>query len=97
MDSAEADLRDLVLMPFYNYVCGSCDHRFEEFLPMKNRGKPCRNSCPSCGERSIKQYVPSAPVAIDPVRLGVRRPDAGFREVISKIRGAHPRAKMKEY
>lgn len=84
-------------MPFYNYLCRKCDHRFEEFLPMKERSKPCKSGCPSCGEKAIEQYVASAPVAIDPVRLGVRRPDHGFREVISKIRKAHPRAKMKDY
>jgi hypothetical protein len=36
-------------------------------------------------------------VLIDPVRLGIRRPDSGFKEVISKIKAAHPRSKMKDY
>jgi hypothetical protein len=34
---------------------------------------------------------------IDPVRLGVRRPDSGFKEVISKIKSAHPRSRMRDY
>jgi hypothetical protein len=34
---------------------------------------------------------------IDPVRLGIRKPDSGFKEVISKIKAAHPRHGMRDY
>jgi len=34
---------------------------------------------------------------IDPVRLGIRKPDSGFKEVISKIKSAHPRHGMRDY
>lgn len=84
-------------MPNYDYRCGACDHRFEDFLPMKNRKKPCKAPCPACGEMKVEQTIVSAPVLIDPVRLGIRRPDGGFKEVISKIKAAHPRSKMKDY
>lgn len=84
-------------MPNYDYRCGACDHRFEEFRSIKDRKKPCKAPCPSCGEKAVEQFIASAPVLIDPVRLGVRRPDSGFKEVISKIKAAHPRSKMKDY
>jgi putative FmdB family regulatory protein len=84
-------------MPNYDYRCKVCDHRFEEFQLIKDRKKPCKSPCPSCGEKMVEQFVSSAPVLIDPVRLGVRRPDSGFKEVISKIKAAHPRSGMKDY
>lgn len=84
-------------MPNYDYICRDCEHRFEDFLPMKDRKKPCKAACPACGKKAVEQTVTTAPVLIDPVRLGVRRPDSGFREVISKIKAAHPRSRMKDY
>jgi putative FmdB family regulatory protein len=84
-------------MPNYDYMCGGCNHSFEEFLLMKDRKKPCKKPCPKCGKKEIKQYIASAPVVIDPVRLGITRPDSGFKEVISKIKKAHPRHGMRDY
>jgi putative FmdB family regulatory protein len=84
-------------MPNYDYMCMACKHTFEEFLKMKDNDKPCKKPCPKCGEKKVEQYIPSAPPVIDPVRLGVRKPDSGFREVMSKIKAAHPRAKLKDY
>lgn len=84
-------------MPNYDYMCRACDHRFEEFLLMKDRDKPCKKGCPKCGKKKVEQYIPSAPPVIDPVRLGIRRPDGGFKEVMSKIKAAHPRHGMRDY
>lgn len=52
-------------MPNYDYMCGGCNHSFEEFLLMKDRKKPCKKPCPKCGKKEIKQYIASAPVVID--------------------------------
>ena len=84
-------------MPNYDYRCETCDHTFEEFHPIRDREKPCKLPCPACGGGPISQFIASAPALIDPVRLGVRRPDSGFKEVISKIKSAHPRSRMKDY
>lgn len=84
-------------MPFYDYMCKACDHRFEVFLKMDDRNKPCKSACPKCKKKQVKQYIPSSPSVIDPVRLGIRRPDAGFKEVVSKIKKAHPRHTMRDY
>ena len=84
-------------MPFYDYLCHSCGHAFEEMLPMAKRNGPCRKPCPSCGLSKVKQHLPSAPSACDPVRVGRRKPDGGFREVISKIKAKHPRNNIPDY
>ena len=36
-------------------------------------------------------YIAGAPTIGDSVRLGRQKPDQGFREVLSKIKQAHPR------
>lgn len=40
------------------------------------------------------ESVMSAPILIDPVRLGVRKPDAGFKEVLQKIHEKTPRSRL---
>lgn len=40
------------------------------------------------------ESVMSAPTLIDPVRLGVRKPDAGFKEVLQKIHEKTPRSRL---
>ena len=84
-------------MPNYDYICKACSHTFEEFLKIKDHEKPCKKPCPKCGEKKVEQYIASAPPIIDPVRLGIRKPDSGFKEVISKIKQAHPRHGMRDY
>lgn len=85
-------------MPFYDYRCKECEHTFEEFFRMAERSKPCKQPCPKCGKKKcVEQYIASAPAVCDPVRVGVRKPDSGFREVISKIKKAHPRNTMRDY
>ena len=39
----------------------------------------------------------SAPSIGDPVRLGIRKPDAGFREVLQKAKAAHPLGKINTF
>jgi len=84
-------------MPNYDYICQDCKHTFEEFLSIKDHDKPCKKPCPKCGKKKVEQYIPSAPPVIDPVRLGIRKPDSGFKEVISKIKAAHPKHGMRDY
>lgn len=72
-------------MPLYDYVCDACEHHFEQSQTISNRKVPEELPCPECGEIEVKQSILSAPGMGDPVRLGVRRPDGGFKEVIQKI------------
>ena len=41
-------------MPTYDYVCESCEHRFELFQQMS---APHERACPECGKDSLKRLV----------------------------------------
>ena len=75
-------------MPIYDYICSSCDHRFEKQELIKNRLKPEKKPCPECGKTSISQYLPSSPG----VHSGgiYKKTDGGFNEVLSKVAQHHP-------
>ena len=79
-------------MPNYEYMCGACDHVFEQTLTMADRAKPTKKPCPKCSKKKVEQYFGTPPAACDPLRVGtVGKVDNGFKEVISKIKKAHPR------
>lgn len=52
-------------------------HELEQFLK-NNEGK-------------IEQVFLSPPQIGDPIRLGLRKPDSGFRDVLKTIKSHHPR------
>jgi putative FmdB family regulatory protein len=41
-------------MPTYDYVCGSCGHRFEEFQPMTAKAL---RKCPKCGKPALERLI----------------------------------------
>jgi len=84
-------------MPIYEYRCTSCENTFEDFLKIAERKRPCKKPCPKCGKKTIEQFVSSAPAICDPVRVGARKMDGGFRDVIKKIKKAHPRNNIPDY
>lgn len=68
-------------MPFYDLKCSECDTIFEVFCKFSDRED---QQCPSC--KSTKHETHHSQLMIgDPVRLGVRKIDDGFREVLSRI------------
>ena len=44
----------------------------------------------------VEQMVNGAPMLVDPVRVGVRRSDAGFKEVLQKIHERTPGSDLKK-
>jgi hypothetical protein len=38
--------------------------------------------------------IAEAPLIGDPIRLGLRKPDNGFREVLAKAKEAHPKGNI---
>jgi putative FmdB family regulatory protein len=80
-------------MPLYQYQCKKCNHFFEEIYTYTNRDVPSKNPCPSCGEKAVKKNIGTPQIA-DPVKIGTKRPDSGFKEVLSKIKEAHPRGSL---
>ena len=77
-------------MPTYEYYCKSCEHRFDEFLMIKDRGKPEKKPCPACGEKTVKQGYFTPPVGGCDATL---KPNSDFKEMINSIKnnGAVPK------
>jgi len=40
----------------------------------------------------MQQIIKTAPAIADPTRLGLKKPDAGFRDVLKKVKRAHVRS-----
>jgi putative FmdB family regulatory protein len=71
-------------MPLYDYTCGSCNHKFEEFQKVADRNKPTKKACPSCGKKKVELSI-GIPAVCDPVNIGVKKHDKGWHEVMSKF------------
>lgn len=37
----------------------------------------------------MQQIIKTAPALADPTRMGLKKPDAGFRDVLKKVKKAH--------
>lgn len=66
-------------MPTYTFRNTNNDEIFDELMKWSDREKYLKEN------PHLEPYIGSAPSIGDPVRLGVRRPDGGFNEVLSKI------------
>lgn len=40
----------------------------------------------------LQQLIKTAPAIADPTRLGIKKPDSGFRDVLKKVKKAHVRS-----
>jgi putative FmdB family regulatory protein len=78
-------------MPYYDYACSHCDTNFELNLSMNRREEPLLQPCPDCGTNGTITQIIGATAIGDPIRLGVKRPDGGWNDVLSKVKEAHPR------
>ena len=45
----------------------------------------------------LEQFLTSPPSLGDSIRLGIRKPDQGFREVLSKAKEAHPKGNINTF
>lgn len=73
-------------MPLYDYLCSSCEHSFEKTLKISEMRQPEADPCPACGESAtVSKVLNGAPALGDPVRLGIRKPNGDFKEVLQKI------------
>lgn len=84
-------------MPTYEYHCAACDHQFEKNMRISVMDVPTQEPCPSCHEMQVERLFPSiAPSIGDAVRLGIRRPDEGFKDVLRKIHDANPQSNIRD-
>ena len=51
--------------------------------------------CPECQELRVKKVIATAPSLGDSVRLRIRRPDEGFKDVLRKIHDSTPGSTLK--
>jgi putative FmdB family regulatory protein len=80
-------------MPMYRQKCATCDELFENLLKIADRDVP--QECPYCGGTDTHRQV-EAPMMMDPIRAGVKRPDQGFKEVLHRIHERTPGSKLNE-
>jgi putative FmdB family regulatory protein len=71
-------------MPTYDYECQKCKHHFVLITKIDDRNIAETEPCPECQEVAVEKLM-TAPGFADPVRIGIRRPDGGFSEVLQKI------------
>jgi putative FmdB family regulatory protein len=84
-------------MPLYDYRCKHCNHEFEKVLKVADLHLPTTEPCPACGlEGTVEKTIKGAPPIGDAVRLGIRRSDAGFKEVLQKIHSNNPGSNLNQ-
>ncbi len=77
-------------MPTYTYRCEKCSHDFESIRRIADMHLPTQQPCPSCQEQgTVIKTIVGAPAMGDAVRLGVRKVDNGFKEVLQRIGAAN--------
>ena len=84
-------------MPTYEYQCEKCEHYFTRNVSISSMYAPEGEPCANCGEVAVKKVILTAPTLGDPVRLGIRRPDNGFKEVLQKIHDKAPGSTLKSH
>lgn len=81
-------------MPTYDYACSACNQQFEKFLSIGNRHLPTEEPCPQCAATGTVTLSIGAPPVGDAVRLGIRKIDGGFKEVLQRIHAANPKSNL---
>jgi len=75
-------------MPTYSFLNKETDEEFDIILSMSELDQ-YKSDNPH-----LEQLIKSAPVLADPTRLGLRKPDNGFRDVLKKVKSNHRGAKI---
>lgn len=77
-------------MPTYNFRNTETGEITEEFMSISAREEYLKNN------PHLESYIDSAPMLCDPVRIGVRKMDSGFKEVLQKIHEKTPKSQLKK-
>jgi hypothetical protein len=78
-------------MPTYNFRHRETGEITEKFFSMSVREEYLKDN------PQLESILLGAPSLGDPVRLGLRKPDNGFREVLAKAKEAHPRGNVNTF
>jgi len=71
-------------MPTYTFKNKDTEEVFDISMSISERDQYVQDN------PHLQQLITGAPAIGDPVRLGLRKPDAGFRDVLKKAKEAHP-------
>jgi hypothetical protein len=77
-------------MPTYNFRNKETGEEFEKFMGISARDVYLQEN------PQLEPLVAGAPMICDPVRVGVRKKDAGFTEVLQKIHSRAPGSQLKQ-
>jgi len=78
-------------MPTYNFRHRETGEVIERLMKIVEREEFLRDN------PQYESVILGAPSLGDPVRLGLRKPDQGFREVLAKAKEAHPLGKINTF
>lgn len=78
-------------MPTYNFRHRETGEITEKFFSLSLREEYLKDN------PQLESILLGAPSIGDPIRLGIRKPDNGFREVLAKAKEAHPRGNVNTF
>ena len=78
-------------MPTYNFRHRETGEITEKFFSLSLREEYLKDN------PHLESVLLGAPSIGDPIRLGIRKPDDGFREVLAKAKEAHPRGDVNTF
>lgn len=79
------------IMPSYSFRCSDCDTIFEVYCKISEMKE---QECSKCHSSNYQVHHTGNQSLIDPVRLGIRKADGGFNEVLSKIASANYKSNL---
>lgn len=78
-------------MPTYNFIHKETGEIIEKLMKISEREDFLRDN------PQYESILLGAPGLGDPIRLGIKKPDQGFREVLQKAKAAHPRGNINTF
>lgn len=76
-------------MPNYTFLNTTTGETFTEIMSISEREEYLK------ANPNIQQQIVSAPSLGDPIRLGLKKPDNGFRDRLKEIKKAHSKGLTK--
>lgn len=74
-------------MANYTFYDTEADREFDVTMPMSELDEY------KARHPHLQQVIKTVNIA-DPTRLGLKKPDSGFRDVLNKVKKAHPRGNV---
>jgi hypothetical protein len=69
-------------MPTYTFINNDTGEQFTQFMSISEMETFLNDN------KNINQII-GAPAIADPTRMGIRKPDQGFRDVLKKVKSSH--------